>query len=202
MIKFYKKAVALTIAMAAVIGVNSKIVKVDIKPQTFVVANATAYAVKDHLPPVQLPAKQEGVLIPSGYTAEELAAGLNGALKEYAWCFVKAEEETGVNAAFLASVAGLESGWASSGLAVNRNNLFGWTAGGSYMTFSSKEECIAYVAKNIKELYLTPGGRYFNGYRICDINVRYNGRPIWESTVEGIMSQIVRKVEKARTNAV
>lgn len=202
MIKFYKKAVALTMAMAAVIGVNSKIVKPDIKPQAVVAASATVYEMKELLPPVPMPAKQEGVLIPSGYTAEELAAGLNGALKEYAWCFVKAEEETGINAAFLASVAALESGWASSGLAVNRNNLFGWTAQGSYMRFSSKEECISYVARCIKELYLTPGGRYFNGYYISDINVRYNGRPVWESTVEGIMSQIVRKTENNRQNSI
>ncbi|MGL5913258.1 MAG: glucosaminidase domain-containing protein [Bacteroidales bacterium] len=138
----------------------------------------------------------KGVLSPSNLTAEELESGLLHDLKQYADCFIQAEEDTGINAVFLASVAALESGWARSKVSAEFNNLFGWSTRDSFYYFSSKEECIAFVANKIKELYLSENGIYFNGYEVSDINVKYNGRKHWEDSVLRIMSEIVHRTEK------
>lgn len=134
------------------------------------------------------------LLTPSGLTAAELEQGLLGDLKPYAADFIQAEQDTGVNAIFLASVAALESGWNSSPVAESRHNLFGWTNSTGYCAFDSKEDCIAFVAERIKTLYLSPDGAYFNGYTVEDVNVHYNGSPHWEETVRQIMFEIQNRI--------
>lgn len=139
-----------------------------------------------------------GVLSCSNLTAEQLASGLYKPLKQYAECFIQAEKHTGINAIFLASVAALESGWAKSEVAQSKNNLFGWTSKSGYRSFDSKEECIAFVAEQIKALYLSPEGIYFNGYEVSDVNVRYNGRQSWADTVTQIMGEITHRINEAK----
>ena len=138
----------------------------------------------------------EGVLVPSNLTADELRRGLLYELKDYAEEFIQAEKETGINAVFLSSVAALESGWGRSDVATKRNNLFGWTASSGYKVFDSKEECISFVAERIKVLYLSPDGKYFNGYEVSDINTKYNGSQHWEDTVTQIMGNITNRIER------
>lgn len=153
-------------------------------------------------PPPKLPKEPpeqptyKGVLIPSYLSSEQLERGLLGELKQYAPYFIQAEQDTGINAIFLSSVATLESGWGKSKVAKTKNNLFGWTAKGGYRSFKSPQECIAFVAEQIKALYLTPGGIYFNGFEVEDVNVRYNGRQSWENNVTQIMSQITARINK------
>lgn len=139
-----------------------------------------------------------GVLSCSNLTAEQLASGLYEPLKQYAECFIQAEKQTGVNAIFLASVAALESGWAKSEVAQSKNNLFGWTSKSGYRSFDSKEECIAFVAEQLKALYLSPEGIYFNGYDVSDVNIRYNGRQSWADTVTQIMGEITHRINEAK----
>ena len=142
-------------------------------------------------PPAQAPKREgTGLLAPSGLGAQDLEAGLVGDLKPYAWCFVEAERETGVNAVFLASVAALESGWNTSEVAQGKNNLFGWTSGSGYQQFESKEACILYVAGKIKANYLSPDGCYFRGYTVEAVNEHYNGAPEWASQITQIMLEI------------
>ena len=141
--------------------------------------------------------KQEksGVLGASEMTVAELEENTHAPLSQYAFYFIEAEAQTGVNAVFLTSVAALESGWGTSELAQNKNNLYGWTSnGGEMMTFDSKAQCIIYVAEKIKEHYLTPDGKYFNGYEVADINKRYNGRDEWAVAVTDIMEHIQKRV--------
>jgi putative mannosyl-glycoprotein endo-beta-N-acetylglucosaminidase len=140
------------------------------------------------------PERDAGLLSPSGLTAAELEAGLLGNLKPYAAAFVEAERETGINAVFLAAVAALESGWNTSAVAENKNNLFGWSAATGYADFESKEDCIAEVAGCIKTLYLSPDGIYFNGYTVEAVNIRYNGNEQWETAVLQIMQDIQRRI--------
>lgn len=135
--------------------------------------------------------REIGVLSTSGLTIEELENQMYAPLSEYAYCFIEAEEETGVNAVFLASVAALESGWGKSNAANTKNNLFGWTTNkGDLKTFNSKEDCILFVARKMKEYYLSPDGKYFNGYEVEDINICYNGRPEWAKAVNNIMDNL------------
>lgn len=138
----------------------------------------------------------EGVLIVSNLTSDDLEKGLLHDLKPYAPFFIQAEKDTGINAIFLASVSALESGWARSNVSNTRNNIFGWTSSSGYKYFDSKEECIMFVAGRIKELYLTEEGKYFNGYEVEDINIKYNGSEHWEKTVKSIMTQMQSRINE------
>lgn len=132
------------------------------------------------------------LLTPCGLSKEALQNALKGRLKELAGVFLEAEEKTGVNALFLAAVAALESGWGESKAAREKNNLFGWTGQNGYQQFESRKDCILTVAQRLRELYLTPGGRYFHGYTVEAVNRCYNGRPEWEKAVVGIMEDLKR----------
>lgn len=130
------------------------------------------------------------LLTPCGLSEEALQNALKGRLKELAGVFLEAEEKTGVNALFLAAVAALESGWGESKAAREKNNLFGWTGQNGYQQFESRKDCILTVAQRLRDLYLTPGGRYFHGYTVEAVNRCYNGRPEWETAIVGIMENI------------
>ncbi len=125
-----------------------------------------------------------------GWTEEQLAHALQGNLSQYAAVFLDAERTYHVNAVFLASVAAHESGWGKSKLAIERNNLFGIKSGDSYKRFSSKEACILYAAEYLSVNYLSPDGRYFHGYEVKDVCVRYCGSDNWTRQIERIMNDI------------
>lgn len=139
--------------------------------------------------------KKEGVMIPSNLTEEQLQAGMVYDLKEYAHCFIEAEKKTGINAVFLASIAAGESGWGRYESAPN--NIFGWTGTSGYMSFDSVEDCIDYVSMSIKNNYLTPGGKYFNGYTIEAVNMRYNGSQQWVDLINDVNYGINLRMERA-----
>lgn len=92
--------------------------------------------------------------------------------------FVKAEEEYGINAMFLAGLVANESGWNESQRAKDGSNnitghaVFNDLSRGSY--FNSKEECILSTAKLLKNHYINPKGKYYNGNDIWGINKMYS----------------------------
>lgn len=139
----------------------------------------------------------KGVLTPSNLTADQLRKGLLYDLKDCADAFIQAEKETGINAIFLSSVAAYESGWGRSNVAKSYNNLFGWTSSSGYAKFDSYYDCILTVAERMKNLYLTPTGKYFRGYEVSDINKCYNGEQYWEDNIIKIMGQIKRRIERS-----
>ena len=101
--------------------------------------------------------------VKSGISATQLEKAFKGTkMKGLGEAFVKAENETGINAIFLAAVGALESGWGKSNFASSRNNLFGlgsWDNNlSNTMTFSTKEEGILYAGRTISKNYLTKGG--------------------------------------------
>ena len=128
----------------------------------------------------------------SGYSAEELAEGLRGNLRELAGSFVEAEEKYGVNAVFLAAVAAWESGWGN--YCFKENNFFGW----GKKSFSLPEEGIDFVASKIADYYLSPDGKYYHGVSVAGVNHSYNGTELWERKVSGLMAAISEKAEKLR----
>ncbi len=143
---------------------------------TLVFNGATAYAFQN----LDLTTKSE-------LSAEELAKGLRGELKNYAEAFVEAEENYGVNALFLAAVSAWESGWGKS--CFRPNNIFGWSG----KSFSSKEECIDFVASKIAEHYLSEDGKYYRGKTVSGVNRCYNGTDLWQRKIVGIMWMIAKK---------
>ncbi len=93
----------------------------------------------------------------SGMSKEELGEALKHDLKPYARAFLNAEEDYGINALFLASIAAHESGWGRSDLAKDKNNLFGWKGEEGFKEFESAEQCIDYVAWKISKKYINKG---------------------------------------------
>ena len=87
---------------------------------------------------------------PSGFTAERLDRVLWGTgLAGLGQAFYGAEKDNGINALVLAAICAHESGWGTSRLARERNNLAGLGAysAGMGMAFESRADCIDYLAR-------------------------------------------------------
>ena len=107
-----------------------------------------------------LAAEVPGIEEPCGLTAEELEERLKGDLKPYAQDFLHAEEDYGINACFLASIAAVESGWGEHQF--RPNNIFGF----GRAEFESVPRCIDFVAWWLRKHYLNPEGRFYRGETI------------------------------------
>ena len=139
----------------------------------------------------------------SGYSADEMNAMVNGKLsssdsKMYntGRTFVEKQNIYGVNALLMAGVAALESGWGTSSIAKQKNNLFGLNAvdsspGESADSFSSVEACINDFAETyMSKRYLRAGWTYYHGGFLGDkasgINVSYASDPYWGEKIASI----------------
>lgn len=121
-----------------------------------------------------------------GYSNEEKSALVGEHLT-----FVDAEEKYGVNAAISLSTAINESGWGTSALAKNKNNLFGHSAyDSSVMTSASGYNTVADCIYRHAYYYINTlfaetkdvSGNYFGshlGNKNSGINVKYASDPYW-----------------------
>ena len=142
----------------------------------------------------ELPQRSKDV---SGITSDQFSYSLIGNLKDVSDAILAYSGVNEIDPILVASIAALESGWNSSPVAEKYNNLFGWTNNdGTYRRFESKDEFIKYVCEQLKEHYLTPDGKYFEGYEIADICVHYNGSEEWTQAIEEIYKQIQNKVNE------
>lgn len=133
----------------------------------------------------------------SWITSDQFSYSLIGNLKDVSDAILVYSGVNEIDPILVAAIAALESGWNSSPVAEKYNNLFGWTNNdGTYRRFESKDECIKYVCEQLKEHYLTPDGKYFEGYEIADICVHYNGSEEWTQAIEEIYKQIQNKVNE------
>lgn len=140
------------------------------------------------------------LLTKSNITIEELQKGFaNTNMQGLEQYFINAENETGINALYLAGLAAHESGWNTSDFAKERNNLFGWQSYDSNLNatkrFASKEESIMTVARALKKMYLSENGCYFNGYTISGISKRYASDKQHNQKVFKNMQKIVDKIK-------
>lgn len=109
-------------------------------------------------------------------------AGLGPAL-------VAAEAETGVNAVLLAAICAHESGWGTSALARDKNNMAGLGAydGREYtaaLTFENREECVMFLAELLRD---RPG-------TLEQVGTWYASDPAWAQKVAGCMKIIAGRV--------
>lgn len=134
----------------------------------------------------------------SGVTEQQLSNALYYELADYADLFVECEDEYEVNAVLLASLAALESGWARSDLAVDKNNLFGWKLNsGEYEAFESKEQCIFEVAESISENYLSETGAYYTGDTLVEnVAEYYSPSEEWIELLKEVADGITERCEK------
>lgn len=124
---------------------------------------------------------------PSGYTAERLDRALaSTGLAGLGQAFYGAEKDNGINALVLAAICAHESGWGTSRLARDKNNLAGLGAydcsPGKAMCFDSREECVFYLARLLRD---KPGDS------LAEIGIWYASDPYWAAKVAGCMKLIV-----------
>ncbi|MEW5783653.1 MAG: glucosaminidase domain-containing protein [Bacillota bacterium] len=120
-------------------------------------------------------------------------------LKGTGAALISAEQNSGINALLLAAIIVHESHWGKSPIARDKNNLAGLGAfdGSAYssaMAFSSKADCILYLADLLKHQYLTPGGRHYKGPHLLGIGQGYASDPLWPQKVADKMIRMVLTV--------
>lgn len=151
------------------------------------------------------------------FTASELdsmtSSMASGKLNGLGSDFIKYQNTYGTNAALVYSVAVLESGWGTSSIAQNKNNLFGHGAVDSNPYYgangyNSPADSILYHTKVfISEGYCDPldySGRYFGshlGDKGSGINVKYASDPYWGEKAASICWQLASRYQKNDRNA-
>lgn len=125
--------------------------------------------------------------------------------------FYNVEKKYNINGIFLASMAIHESGWGTSQIAQDKNNLFGY---GSYDSspyessydFDNYEESIETVAKSLVKYYLNPSGTkiydgetaaawYYNGPTLQGVNTRYASDKQWYTKVYSYMEMLYNRLK-------
>lgn len=126
------------------------------------------------------------VFQPSNLTADDIIRML-GESRSTMWhlaqAFVNAEDVYGVNALYLASTIGWESGWARyhSGY----NNVAGWKYSTGWADFNSEYECIMTVAEGLSTHFRESVGDYLG-----DITSMYCPEPGYVDNILTIMWEL------------
>lgn len=153
---------------------------------------------------------------PSGLTLEQFKKILtdnkdtNKIFSNNAEYFYYIEKQYNINGVFVAAVGIHESGWGTSQIAKNKNNLFGYGAydsnpyNGAY-SFSDYSECIDLIARVFVKYYINPKGTsiyggekamgtYYNGPTLSGINTRYATDKNWANGVYMHMKYLYNKL--------
>ena len=115
---------------------------------------------------------------------------------------ISAQEDYAVNAMLILAIIRLESGNGKSRLATSKNNLGGLVAKRGktatvYQSFSTKSDCVEYMARLLSNHYLTEGGKFFKGYTLGDIAKTYcTSSEKWTNLV----SSLIYEIQKAMDN--
>jgi len=126
------------------------------------------------------------VTTPSGFSAARFERAFEDTpLAGIGETLVQAEAETDINALVLAAIIVHESGWGSSRLAQDKNNLAGLGAydhsPGSAIRFESREECVMFLAELLRDR---------PGESLEEIGGWYASDPRWAAKVAGCMKII------------
>ena len=134
----------------------------------------------------------------SNITVDDAKKMLSGTqLYPEAEAFVKAERIHHVNAVFLMGIAAHESAWGTSRRAREDNNLTGYgvySDSAKGINKPSKEEGLLATAETLHERYLTPGGSYYEGTSVADVNKHYCVGNEWAGAVVGYAYQLMNKL--------
>ena len=151
----------------------------------------------------------------SNLTSAQLIAILNahgGKAKNfipYASGLITTEQKYHVNVFFLIGIEALESGWVTSNISRNCNNLggvcqssahpsngCGSNSNCSFAYFSSVNEFIDYHGSMLHRNYLTPGGSYYHGPTPSGVVVSYcPGCTSWPGSVTSIANSLFKHVK-------
>ncbi|MPN42630.1 hypothetical protein SDC9_190187 [bioreactor metagenome] len=114
-----------------------------------------------------------------------LESVLPSALSGLGQALYNGEQDYGINSLFVLAIINYESGYGTSSLAQNQNNLGGLKAQGSYKTFSSKAECVDYMYNLLSSNYIGNGL-----VTISAIGEVYCGGT-WAAEVTGYMQELI-----------
>jgi flagellum-specific peptidoglycan hydrolase FlgJ len=105
-----------------------------------------------------------------------------------------------INATYIVSHAILETGWGTSKIYKEKNNLFGWSAFddspfSSATGFPTREACIDFVMGRVDALYLNSAGKYYRqapcvGNKLFGMNVEYALEADWGTSIASIARQM------------
>lgn len=128
------------------------------------------------------------ILSDSGYETEDLVRMLSddahSGLLPYVDAIKRAEEEYGVNALYLTCKLGLESGWGK--YETGTYNIAGWMNNdGTWRNFSSPEDCVMTVARNLATTYKDTVGTSLGA--VCS---RYSTNPEYSYVLMDIMEEM------------
>lgn len=147
---------------------------------------------------------RDNVTVISGITEEEMKEVLinttgSKTMAHLASAFVKAEQEYGVNAFFMAGIVALESGFATSRRAVEDNNLTGYEVysdSSEGRLFSSHDESVLHTARHLSKNYLKEDAIYYNGLSVDAIQIMYcpdEGKDKrWEEKVDYLANNFLK----------
>ena len=123
----------------------------------------------------------------SKLTAEELAPMMHPETRHLAGEVIEICAKEGISAEFVVTVMRWER-------RPDLHNWFGWTNNrGRLMRFGSDVHCLRTIIPRIKQMYLTEGGRYFNGYTIAAVSTYYNNSDFWRNTITAGTQRILNK---------
>jgi hypothetical protein len=124
-------------------------------------------------------------------------------LKGIGEAVITAANKYTINATYIVSHAILETGWGTSRIYKEKNNLFGWSAFdsspfSSATGFPTREACIDFVMGRVDALYLSPTGKYYRqapcvGNKLFGMNVEYAAEADWGANI----ARIARQMEAA-----
>lgn len=104
------------------------------------------------------------------------------------------EQEYGVNAIFITSIVALESGWGTSNVGREYNNLTGYKSkNGGYYYFNNWGESVQETFRLIAEEYTSEDGLFYNGKSVWNINVRYCELDSWSNKIINIGNHLLHK---------
>lgn len=127
-------------------------------------------------------------------TADQYDALLEGTeLEGLGRTFESGEKMYKVNGLFVAAIAAHESGWGSSRLARECNNLGGIKGGSGYRDFATREICVLYMFSLLDRLYIGRGRD-----TIGEIGRVYCETGGWAGSIEGIMNRLIREAGETR----
>ncbi len=153
---------------------------------------------------------------PSGLTLEQFKKVLsdekdkNKIFENNAEYFYYIEKQYNINGLFVAAVGIHESGWGTSKISLQKNNLFGYGAydsnpyNGAY-EFTNYSESIDLIARVFVKYYLNPNGTsiyggekaagtYYNGPTLSGINTKYASDKNWANAVFSHMKYLYNKL--------
>lgn len=132
-----------------------------------------------------------------------MASGLNGIGKPV----MAAAKKYGINATYIVAHAIHETGWGTSDILKEKNNLFGWGAFDDSpfehaKGFPDQATCVDFVMGKVNELYLSPDGVHFRkkpclGNKHHGMNVKYATDEKWGQKIARIARKLEREIKTA-----